>query len=322
MKLNYLVNSTKEYHVNQLSTLGWELTVCNALYPPGTPLRDLCSGRDSYGHNLYHFLSSVIPLEKIRKVIEIGGGYGYLMRDFLDLDPLLEVSMIDVSPVLLEKQREVLKGFKVSCRKEDFLEMETTRLDGFDLAIMNENLGDFPTLVNVGTGALDGSFGSDDENLKGARLLFEKYSFGRPDGETFNLNIGAIAAIEKLCSANIPYIFLGEHSCETSAPAWLRSSGRPVALGNPERISLSGHDEYSIKFSYLQQVAQAYGYTCLRGPFADIVDLELTPELEFLVSPAGAYREEGELVRFFVEDLFKYEYLVLTGKDSGERTCR
>ncbi len=312
MNPGYTLNSTKAYHVNQLSTLGWELTVCNALSVPDTPLRRLFTGGDSYGHRLYDYLSTVVPLEKVKTILEIGGGYGYLMRDLLRRNPSFQVSMVDISPYLLGKQRETLKEFNVSYRNEDFLETEATYLGGFDLAIMNENLGDFPTLVNVDTHILDSPDEHDDDHLKTARLFFEKYDLERPQGGTFNLNIGAISAVEKLCCSNIPFIFLGEHSCEAAAPGWLRSPGRPLAVGNPERISLAGHDEYSIKFSYLQQVADAHGYSCLRGPFADIVDFELTQELLFIITSRGAYAEEGELICLFVDDLFKYEYLILS----------
>ena len=84
MAENYTLNSTKAYHVNQLNTLGWELTVCNALYPEGTPVRKLLSRNGSFGHLLYDYLSQFIPMENVSQVLEIGGGYGYLMRDFLD----------------------------------------------------------------------------------------------------------------------------------------------------------------------------------------------------------------------------------------------
>ena len=98
MKMDYTVNSTKAYHVNQLNSLGWELTVCNALYPENTPLRKLLSNNDSYGHLLYDYLSRLFPMEEVKKVIEIGGGYGYLMKGFLDSKYALEPCMLDISP--------------------------------------------------------------------------------------------------------------------------------------------------------------------------------------------------------------------------------
>ncbi len=71
------------------------------------------------------------------------------MKGFLDSNNVLEPCMLDISPYLMEKQKETLKDHLVSYRLEDFLETEPAFLKGFDLAIMNENLGDFPTLVNI-----------------------------------------------------------------------------------------------------------------------------------------------------------------------------
>ena len=87
--MNYTVNSTKTYHVSQLNSLGWELTVCNALYPENTPLRRLLRSNDSYGHHLYDYLRKLLPMERIQRVIEIGGGYGYLMKGFLERNQFL-----------------------------------------------------------------------------------------------------------------------------------------------------------------------------------------------------------------------------------------
>ena len=79
----YYTNSTEDYHVTGLKTLGWELTVCNALQPEGTPLRKLLRRDDSYGHLLYDYLTAFVPMGAIRGIVEVGGGYGYLMKDFL-----------------------------------------------------------------------------------------------------------------------------------------------------------------------------------------------------------------------------------------------
>ena len=81
-EMKYSLNTTKAYHTDQLNTLGWELTVCNALYPEKTPIRRVLARDDSYGHLLYEYLNQFIPMKNVKKIIEIGGGYGYLMKDF------------------------------------------------------------------------------------------------------------------------------------------------------------------------------------------------------------------------------------------------
>ncbi len=315
MTEDYSLNSTQAYHVNQLNTLGWELTVCNALHPEGTPVRKLLSRNDSFGHLLYDYLGQFFPMEKISKVLEIGGGYGYLMRDFLDRNGSLKACMLDISPVLLGKQRETLKGLSVGFREEDFLETQIGNLSGFDLAIMNENLGDFPSLINLSVEILDKQIDDSDPVLKWIKEFFEKYNLERPGRMTFNVNVGAIEALEKLCASGIPHIYLGEHSCEVYVPEGLRSVIHVEPTGNPERISLAGHDEYTIKFSYLEKVACSYGYRSTRGSFADFIPVEMTDEVRFALSSGGKYSDEAEMICHFVEDLYKYEYLILIKQD-------
>jgi hypothetical protein len=311
MAENYTLNSTKSYHTGSLKSLGWELTVCNALYQEGTPIRKLLARDESFGSLLYDFLSKLIPMESISRVLEVGGGYGCLMKDFLEKNRSLRTCMLDISPVLLEEQKKILKGFSVDFREEDFLETQTNDISGFDLAIMNENLGDFPTLINLSTDVIDKQIDDNDPVLKWINELFAKYSLERPKSETFNINIGAIEALEKLCSAKIPYIYMGEHSCEASVSMEMSSLFQIKSTGNPQRISLAGHDEYTIQFSYLEKVASFHGYKSIRGPFADFIPITLTDEARYALMYGGHYSDEAEMMSQFVEDLYTYEYLVL-----------
>lgn len=316
MSEDYSLNSTQAYHVNQLNTLGWELTVCNALHPEGTSVRKLLSRNGSFGHLLYDYLDQFFPMEKISKVLEIGGGYGYLMRDFLDRKGSFKACMLDISPFLLGKQQETLKEYALDFRQEDFLETDPIFLKGFDLAILNENVGDFPTLVNLGQDIFGLLPKNADPVLQWIAGLFQKYNLERPDRKMFNVNVGAIEALEKLCVAGIPYIYLGEHSCEASIPEGLRSIIHVESTGNPERISLAGHDEYTIKFSYLQQVAALHGYKSIRGPFADFIPFTLSDEARYALTYGGHYSDEAEMICHFVEDLYKYEYLILIKEET------
>jgi len=50
----------------------------------------------------------------------------------------------------------------------------------------------------------------------------------------------------------------------------------------------------------------------MRGPLADIIPLEMTNRLKCCLAAPAARTDEDEIIRHFVEDLFKYEYLLLT----------
>jgi len=306
-----LLHSTADYHRRRIESLGWELTVCNMLEPRDSPCRSILTTKSSYGHLLYDFLAGRVPMENARAVIEIGGGYGCLMRDFLERNPALSVAMLDISPALLERQRETLRGRKIEWRNEDFLSSDPQTFSEFDLAILNEILGDFPVLTGLGVDDLSSDASQVPEEVRAAGRLFNRYGFPKPEAESFSFNIGAVTATEKLCAAGVPRIFIGEHSCEATVPEEYRPFVRVRASGIPERIALYGHDEYTVAFSHLARVAGFWGYDVVRGPFADYLPIEWSEGLRCVLSSGIEMTGREETLRQFVGDLYQYEYLLL-----------
>jgi hypothetical protein len=306
--MGYSLNTTDSYHINDLNSLGWELTVGNALYPENSPCRRVLQTKASLGVNLYRFLEKLIPFNEIHNILEIGGGLGYLMRDFLSLNPQLKATMLDISPYLLKKQKENLQGFDIAFLENDILQIEINALAPFDLVIMNENLGDLPTLV-----------AHTEENIEHAEELAcypekatyfsEKYNL--PFREEENINIGAMEVLEKLCHAGIKYIYLSEHSCETIVPERLKPHINFESVGIPEKIPLKGHDEYTIKFSYLQKIAEMFHYKVRRGPLADFLPLKINSKVLAALRLLIPFTSEQEIIRQFVYDIYKYEYMVM-----------
>jgi Fe-S-cluster containining protein len=323
--MNYSINSTKEYHRSEMKTLGWELTVCNALQPEGSPVRKILRCDASYGKLLASYLRRFIPMEKVKKVIEIGGGCGFLMKDLLEENNFGKITMLDVSPVLLQQQREILQGDCVEFREEDFLEASPSLLEKTDLAVLNEMLGDLPTATGLGPEIFDKAQETLEELPSRVRDLFNLYTLERPESFPFNLNLGALEAVEKLCTSEIPFIFLSEHSCEASVPDAYRPYIHVSSPGNPERIRLRGHDEYTIQFSHLEAVARAFGYISVRGPLADIVAFDFSDRVRCILSSRSVEKDEYEIIHHFVEDLYQYEYLLLIKNSSGNTSiaeCR
>ncbi len=99
--MNPSYHSTRDYHLKDLQTLGWELTVCNSLHPENSPCRGILRRSASYGKLLHDFLDRIRPMKEVGRILEVGGGYGWLMRDFLSLQPELRAVMLDLSPFLL-----------------------------------------------------------------------------------------------------------------------------------------------------------------------------------------------------------------------------
>jgi len=123
------INDPRNYYRSEIKTLGWELTVCNALSSPASPCRRTLKVDKPYGALLYDFIAP--PLTPPLQILEVGGGYGVLMRDFLKPHSSHGVQLWDISPALLAKQRETLSGFNVSFAECDFLAVGTEALSAF-----------------------------------------------------------------------------------------------------------------------------------------------------------------------------------------------
>lgn len=311
--MTWRVSETSGYHAGGLDSLGWEMTVCNALEREDGPCRKILSHNASYGKQLLRFLSLAIPIDSVRRVLEVGGGYGSLMRDFLGERPQTRATMLDISPFLLDRQKRALAGQRAEFVLGDFFGVSDEFLRGFDLAVFNENMGDFPTICGLTREMLFSAETAPHCAISEARIFYERYALHIPEGE-FNFNIGAARAVENVCAARIPFIFLGEHSCEARVPDVCADIVHVSAPGNPERIALRGHDEYTIRFSDLSAIAVCLGYEVRRGAFADYLPFTMSPQIRFAFTSMSS-RDDHEELRHFVEDLFKYEYLLLRRKD-------
>ncbi|MBN1473099.1 MAG: class I SAM-dependent methyltransferase [Syntrophaceae bacterium] len=306
--MGYLLSTTENYHTKELNSLGWELTVCNALYPKNSPCRQILKNKASLGVNLYHFLKKYISFEDVRNYLEIGGGMGYLSYDFLEINSKLHATMLDISPYLLGRQKETLMKYEVNFELADVLKKEGNFFSRFDLVIMNENLGDLPALIPSGS---DTTIHSEEliyyQNK--AEHLSREYNLRFDDKEI--INIGALTLLENVCLAGVKYIYLSEHSCEAAVPATLREFINIARAGFPEKISLKGHNEYTIKFSYLQKIAETFNYKVQSGPIADFLPLEINDKLTAILRTITPANDEQEIIQQFVYDLYKYEYLTI-----------
>ena len=310
----YFLSRTDGYHKHELDSLGWEVTLSAMLESPKSPCRSVIRKNDSFGNLLYDFLCKVVPMDRIQSLLEIGGGYGYLMRDFLGQNRMMRATMVDISPFLLKEQRKALDGFDVSFLEQDFFEIDDSVLLKVDLAILNEIMGDFPTACDIPRDLIIEGSTSGDGLLEEVLRIYSSYGLALPERESFNLNLGAILAVEKICTSQIPYVYLSEHSCEASVPQELSRLLEIHSTGDPERIHLKGHDEYTVRFSDLEKVADFFGYKCQRGQYIDFIEPVIDGDLPFILCLDSSKVERYEIIRQFVEDLVKYEYIVLSLK--------
>ncbi len=301
------VNDTRDYHKKQITTLGWELTVCNMLYPENSPCRQVIRKNASYGALLYEFLSNYINMKQITHIMEVGGGYGFLMKDFLAFCPDVTATMVDISPAMLHEQKKNVRG-NVSFIMSDFLELDDGVLQNADLVICNEIVGDFITVCNINTEILESSTSPE---IKECKRLIHDYNLDIKTNP-FNCNLGALLAIEKICRLRAKSFYVSEHSCESEPQGDFKSCVPLRPTYNPYEIRLFGHSEYTIRFSHLEAVARRWGYIVHRGVYNDIFGCRMTPKLQFILNSTANAKDEHEILRQFVGDMFTYEYLICT----------
>ncbi len=46
------INSTEQYHINEMESLGWELTVCNMLQDEESPIRSILKKDQTLGKHI------------------------------------------------------------------------------------------------------------------------------------------------------------------------------------------------------------------------------------------------------------------------------
>jgi hypothetical protein len=306
--MTYYLNTTDEYYLHDKNSLNWELTVCNALQPAESPCRKALQMNSSFGFQLFHFLDKFFPFSKLNSILEVGGGFGYLMHDFLTLAPYLRATMLDISPYLLEKQKQSLAGWDVAFLQRDILSMKISEFQSYDLIMLNENLGDFPTLVTQSPENQPDS-SQTYHYLDKLNYFREKYCLILPQEE--NINIGALEVLDNLCLAGVQHIYLSEHSCEATLPSSIQPYIHFSSTITPERISLKNHDEYTIKFSSLEKLAHVHNYRVIRGQFVDFLPLNCSDRVRTALRLSTPFTDEQEIIQQFVYDLYKYEYLLL-----------
>ncbi|MGB4270750.1 MAG: class I SAM-dependent methyltransferase [Spirochaetota bacterium] len=299
------INDTRTYHKEQITTLGWELTVCNMVYPENSPCREVIKKNASYGMLLYEFLSSYIDMKRVKTILEAGGGYGFLMKDFLENCPHVHCTMVDISPAMLSEQKKNIEG-NVSFIHSDFLELDNALLANIDLIICNEIVGDFITVCDITDEILESS---ELDEIKECKRFINMYNLVIK-ANPFNFNLGALLAVEKMCKAGTKYIYISEHSCESESQGNFRECVPVQPTFNPYEIRLFGHSEYTIRFSHLEAVAKKWGYTVHRGVYNDIFGCRMTPKLQFILNSTANAKDEYEILRQFIGDMFTYEYIV------------
>jgi hypothetical protein len=299
------INSTRGYHRNTSIDLLKEYTICESLSEISGPYMKFLENPKPYGAIIGDFLIRRNMLGAGARIMEIGGGYGSLMNGLLQAHGSLvqKVFMVDLCGRLLRKQREKLRNFqdKVSFIQADVHDL-IHALRGVDLIIMNEVIGDLDTLTGINPGDL----------CRQAFKLISSHNLPFPREETFCLNIGAIRLVEAICSKGIP-AFISEHSSDPVIPEDMSFLTRDLDLDSfPREIRLSGHSEYTIRFSHLLQVAESSGKKPSTGSLLELVGIKNSPAWRFIFLSNACSTDEQAAALEFLDHIREYRWLTIT----------
>jgi SAM-dependent methyltransferase len=265
------------------------------------------------------------------EILEIGPGLGsvaesinsYLERDHPEIWKELSYTMLEISEGLLKTNKSRFSGKKFNFIPGDALDLN--RIKGrFNLVICNEVVGDLPTVENVDKnwllnhpkGNLDG-IGLDQKDLeiyKDSLRIMKQYkliNFGETP-KKFNFNYGALKFLEEVKSILEPngIVFIAENSCDNAGTKW------------PGRIALFGHNEYNVKFGFMEKVADALGFSVKSGSLTDFLGITdekcistaIQPELKSLYQFYKRMGKENLFVRLEGLALTIDEFFNLLGK--------
>ena len=325
------LNLTSDYYTGAHPSLLWEMTICQSLGDGSGTFAKALEKPEAYGTLVAEYLQRSASLPRnCGEIVEIGGGYGTLMAALLeDLKPQ-QVTMVDISPTLLQKQQERLTRHPITFQCEDLFSWLPTLKRPIDLLILNEIIGDFPTITGLSRACLQTllqkpqskpktrrlpSNLSRQELLSEATRLIATYNLNLDNlPETFNLNYGALLFIERLAKTKVSRTFITEHGCDTILPYpfSLYAAIQPEAVDlHPRRIQLKDHDEYNIRFDHLEQIAKALSFKVKRFHLMDLLKVRFDDEINYLLTSQRPLNEEQEIFLEFYEHVAEYQGILL-----------
>ncbi len=289
------INDTTDYYKSSTPNLLYEITICQCLSSEELPYFNLLSENKTFGILLAEYLKTFITSPEI--IVEIGGGHGTLMRDFLKIFSPAKVYMVDISETFLKKQKETLKEYSnIEFINSDIFDFINNFKEQIDLLICNEVIGDLKTIVNID------------------KFFFkQKYEFDTSYlPEIFNFNIGAVELVS-LLKNKIRLGFISEHSSTYELP----EAYKPYLLDertnfSPRKISLYGHNEYTINFKMLKEAAESVGFKTIKKHFLQFLPLKFDKAVKFVLSSKSHQTDFHEIIYEFYNHVKEYELLILS----------
>jgi ubiquinone/menaquinone biosynthesis C-methylase UbiE len=255
-----------------------EVTISHIYRQPHIALGGL-----SYGAKLYHKINSIKKITKATRILEIGGGLGYLARSFVNeyrknnnSKKDLEYICCDLAFKFIESQRDLnintnMKYCQGNAERMPF------KNNNIDLIIANENIADFTPIRlsrNMVLNYLDGKINLNTIENDLIRRSLEWIRFASIDVRDatpdFIFNIGAVEFINEI-----------KRVLKKEGLAFITEYGK--MRDYPIASNQGGHAEYSIQFRHLIKIIKALG-----------MDVQVTKLLDFL-----EFKKDAEVINPF-----------------------
>ncbi|MBN2225617.1 MAG: methyltransferase domain-containing protein [Deltaproteobacteria bacterium] len=318
-------NDTRAYHLGDRASLGWEQTISESLRDTASPYMEALKERRAYGEVIGDLLEGRGMIRDGFRILEVGGGYGNLAHYLLGRFGRITATMVDISPVFCGRQRLTLAAFgdRATVIEADIFDY-LGRHGPFDLIISNENMADFPSLVDIpkrrlieymeGKGPIDPN-GSDDSDLRyleQARDFIRSLDIDPQDApDTVHLNTGAARFIE-LAMGTTDRLFVVEHSSDWSLPRSMADFLRDPRTDRwPKKIILFSHHEVTICFEHLKRLVDKGGLLREGGGLMDLFQIRDDTEIRYILLSGSIQTEKHEIIGEFIDHIKEYQWLLI-----------
>ncbi|MBN1572153.1 MAG: class I SAM-dependent methyltransferase [Deltaproteobacteria bacterium] len=317
------INDTTEYHLSDAASLGWEQTISECLKDTDSPYMLALKTKRMYGDTISDLFKANNLIRSGDRILEVGGGYGRLAERLLTNFPDISITMADVSPVFLNRQRELLQRFggRVDFVNSDAFEFLGSAGD-FDLIIANEILGDLPAVVDIRKSDLielaKPGRAPDGVDESGAECLSRALDYINDLGididsapDTINLNTGALRFISAAME-RAPALWVSEHSSDFEIPKSMSEMFRDDRADRwPKKIILFNHNEVSVSFDHMKRGVDGLGYKHDGGSLMELLGVRDDNEIRYILLSGSIVSETHEIIGEFLNHVKEYQWLLV-----------
>ncbi|MBN2043028.1 MAG: class I SAM-dependent methyltransferase [Candidatus Aenigmarchaeota archaeon] len=262
-----MISSTEKYYSGQKSPEMIDEVSLSHLLREKNPFT-----KDSlpFGGQLARIMKERKLIPPKPSILEIGPGLGDVAKSFTsELCGEWNYTFFDLSKRIIGFLKGVFPKEKFRFIAGDVLKIGE-RKERYNFIICNEVLADLPMVINPFS-----DVGETDhekwEMVMDARRQIDQYGIKLPKRDVV-FNYGAIRFLEQVSRIleKKGIVFISENACDP---------------GYPRMIPVYGHNEFSIKFDWLEKAAKKLGFSVETGKITDLLEIRNRDFLSMFLLP-------------------------------------